>query len=64
MTAREGHLYRFSASADGRKWHELGGEMEGAYLPPWDRGVRVALVAGGARGTRALFDSLRIETTR
>jgi beta-xylosidase len=64
MTAREGHLYRFSASADGRTWHDLGGEMEGAYLPPWDRGVRVALVAGGARGATARFDSLRIEPSR
>ncbi|HEX8283177.1 MAG TPA: family 43 glycosylhydrolase [Pyrinomonadaceae bacterium] len=64
MTARAGHLYRFSASADGRTWHDLGGEVDGAYLPPWDRGVRVALVAGGARGVRARFDSLRIEPTR
>ncbi|MCA1620551.1 MAG: family 43 glycosylhydrolase [Acidobacteria bacterium] len=64
MTAREGHLYRFAASADGRAWQDLGGEVEGAYLPPWDRGVRVALVAGGARGAAGRFDSLRIEPSR
>ena len=72
MTARGGHLYRFSASADGRTWHDLGDEQEGAHLPPWDRGVRVALVAGAvrgagpgaARGAGARFDSLRIEPTR
>jgi beta-xylosidase len=64
MTAREGHLYRFAASANGQNWVELGGEVNGAFLPPWDRGVRVALVAGGANGTAARFDSLRIEPAR
>ena len=58
MTAREGHFYRFAASADGRTWRDLGGEVDGAYLPPWDRGVRVALVASGVGGR---FDSLRVE---
>ena len=64
MTAREGHLYRFATSSDGRTWQELGGEIDGSYLPPWDRGVRVALVAGGARGAAARFESLRIEPSR
>jgi beta-xylosidase len=64
MTAREGHLYRFAASADGVTWRDLGGEVDGAYLPPWDRGVRVALVAGGARGAAGRFDSLRVEPSR
>ncbi|HEX8500005.1 MAG TPA: family 43 glycosylhydrolase [Pyrinomonadaceae bacterium] len=61
MQAREGRLYRFSASADGRAWQDIGGEVDGSFLPPWDRGVRVALVAGGARGAAGRFDSLRIE---
>ncbi|MFL6227407.1 MAG: family 43 glycosylhydrolase [Pyrinomonadaceae bacterium] len=61
MTAREGHLYRFAVSEDGRRWTDVGGEIDGSYLPPWDRGVRVALVAGG-RGAR--FDWLRISPTR
>ena len=64
MTVREGHLYRFAVSRDGRSWRDLGGEMDGAYLPPWDRGVRVALVAGGGRGSIAWFESLRIEPSR
>jgi len=49
MQAREGHFYRFAASANGQTWIELGEEVDGAFPPPWDRGVRVALVAGGAR---------------
>lgn len=64
MTVRDGHLYRFAASANGRNWVELGGEVDGASLPPWDRGVRVALVAGGTRNAAARFDSLRIEPAR
>ncbi len=59
MTASGGRLYRFAVSNDGRKWADVGGEVDGSYLPPWDRGVRVALVAGGAAGGR--FDWLRVE---
>lgn len=61
MTVREGHLYRFAVSGDGRNWTDVGDEVEGSFLPPWDRGVRVALVAtsGPAR-----FDFLRVEPSR
>jgi beta-xylosidase len=64
MTAREGHLYRFSISEDGRRWKDVGEEVDGSFLPPWDRGVRVALVAGGLRGAPLRFESLRIEPSR
>jgi beta-xylosidase len=64
MQVREGHFYRFSASDDGHSWNTLGPEVDGAYLPPWDRGVRVALVVGGLRGASARFESLRIEPSR
>jgi beta-xylosidase len=63
MTARDGHLYRFSVSSDGRNWTNVGEELDGSYLPPWDRGVRVALTAGGAPGASARFDWLRMNTT-
>jgi beta-xylosidase len=65
MTARGGRLYRFAFSQDGRRWTEIGGDVDGAYLPPWDRGVRVALTAGGApSGAAARFDWLRITPSR
>ncbi len=60
MTAREGHLFRFSASADGASWLDVGGEVDGDFLPQWDRGLRVALTAGGLAGASARFDSLTI----
>jgi xylan 1,4-beta-xylosidase len=61
MIVSQGHLYRFAVSADGHNWTDVGAEIDGSYLPPWDRGVRVALVAGGARGMTARFDWFRIE---
>lgn len=61
MTVREGHLYRFAVSGDGRSWTDVGEEVEGGYLPPWDRGVRVALVATSGL---ARFDFLRVEPSR
>jgi beta-xylosidase len=64
MTARAGHLYRFAVSGDGRRWADVGDEVDGSYLPPWDRGVRVALVAGGTAGAAARFDWLRINSVR
>ncbi len=48
MNSTDGHRFRFSFWNE-TKWTEVGGDMdlEGDYLPPWDRGVRVALTAGG-----------------
>lgn len=63
MRAREGRRYRFAVSRDGREWQDVGGEVDGEYLPPWDRGVRVALTAGGARGS-ARFAFLRVAPSR
>jgi xylan 1,4-beta-xylosidase len=69
MKAKAGHLFQFSARAGGGTWVDVGGEQDGGIsyrkdgpilLPPWDRGVRVGLTAGGAPGASARFDSLRI----
>jgi xylan 1,4-beta-xylosidase len=64
MRARGGQRYRFAMSRDGRDWQDVGGELDGGYLPPWDRGVRVALTAGGARGPAARFAFLRVVPAR
>jgi hypothetical protein len=63
LSARDGHLFRFAVSIDGRNWIDAGPELNGDYLPPWDRGLRVALTAGGTAGAAA-FDSLRIIPSR
>lgn len=61
LTAKDGHLFRFSASGDGTTFVDVGAEVDGAYLPPWDRGLRVVLAVGGGAGTSARFDSLTIQ---
>ncbi len=63
MTVAAGHNYRFAFSFDGKRWVECAGKLDGAHLPPWDRGVRVALTVGGVAGARATFDFLRIRPT-
>jgi hypothetical protein len=62
MTASDGHRFRFAFSEDGRNWQTVGQDidLEGNYLPPWDRGVRVALTVGGNESAFAKFDWLRI----
>jgi xylan 1,4-beta-xylosidase len=61
MTARDGHRYRFAYSLDNRRWTNIGEALDGAYLPPWDRGVRVALTAGGGP---VRFNWLRLAPAR
>jgi beta-xylosidase len=60
MTVRKGYMFQFAVSPDGNVWTEVGGKQNGEDLPPWDRGLRVALTAGGATGASARFDSMRI----
>ncbi|MEN3328855.1 MAG: xylan 1,4-beta-xylosidase [Acidobacteriota bacterium] len=64
LSARDGHLFKFAISDNGRNWKDVGPELDGDYLPPWDRGVRVALTAGGTAGAPARFKSLRIVPVR
>jgi xylan 1,4-beta-xylosidase len=64
LTARDGHRFRFAVSADGRAWTDVGGEVSGEHLPPWDLGVRVAVTAGGGPDAAARFDWMRIEPVR
>ncbi|MDQ6786364.1 MAG: family 43 glycosylhydrolase [Acidobacteriota bacterium] len=63
LTARDGIFYSFAVSRDGKTFQSVGNEQNGDYLPPWDRGVRVALTVGGAENASARFGFLRIEPT-
>ena len=62
-----GQRYRFAYSTDGSTWNPLPTDsfsLNGTYLPPWDRGVRVALVAQGEGGHIATFNNLIIRNQR
>ncbi|MEO6950404.1 MAG: family 43 glycosylhydrolase [Polyangia bacterium] len=55
VTASGGHSYRFAYSADGRSFHDVGASVDGIDVPPWDLGVRVALVASGGNERFSAF---------
>ena len=61
MTTRDGRSFRFAISGDGKQWTPVGKGVDGDYLPPWDRSIRVALIANGGE---ARFGYLRIEPTK
>ena len=65
MIASGGHTFKFSYSTDGKKWSDLGQKepLQGQYLPPWDRGVRIALIAGGPDDYKAEFKSFEARFT-
>ena len=64
MTATGGNKFRFAFSSDAKNWTDVGEELDGSYLPPWDRGVRVALTSGGSQAATGAFDYLRITPSR
>lgn len=60
MRARRGYNFSFEAQT-AQGWTTLrGAPLRAAYLPPWDRGIRVALTTGGAANAQAEFGYLRI----
>jgi xylan 1,4-beta-xylosidase len=62
MQAREGKLFLFSYSTNGKHYTLLNKEpVNGTFLPPWDRAVRVGLVAKGASEQVGVFDNFRLE---
>jgi xylan 1,4-beta-xylosidase len=57
MTVRNGKDVRFTYSSNQKDFTELNkGPVDGAYLPPWDRALRVGITAKGQTGTRAVFE--------
>ena len=58
VTAHLGSELTFAFSPDGATWTALDPKPDAAYLPPWDRALRVALTANGKTPVR--FDFFRI----
>jgi xylan 1,4-beta-xylosidase len=46
LMVNQGKLLSFAYSTNEKDWIAFG-EADGTFLPPWDRGVRVAVVAEG-----------------
>jgi beta-xylosidase len=51
----DGQRFRFAARGADGAWTEIAAETDGSFLPPWDRGVRVGLIAAGPKGTACTF---------
>jgi xylan 1,4-beta-xylosidase len=60
MHVRDGRRYEFSWSTDGRSWTPVLAEIDGDYLPPWDRAVRAGLFVQGEPGATGNFRSFRL----
>ena len=62
MEVEDGERYNFSWSKNGENWETFEGTnaVEGAYLPPWDRAVRVGLISKGASGNESVFDDFQV----
>jgi hypothetical protein len=51
-----GDRFRFAIQNANGTWQELAGETDGAFLPPWDRGLRTGVYVAGPNGASASFD--------
>jgi len=63
LQARQGRQLTFSWSTDnGATWQQLapGAPADGAYLPPWDQGIRVGVLAAGPESVTAHFADFRL----
>jgi beta-xylosidase len=61
VSAKDGHVFQFAASADGQQWKPVGGAQGGEQLPPWDRGMRIGLTVGGAGDAAGHFLSFEMK---
>nr|WP_262904539.1 family 43 glycosylhydrolase [Hymenobacter lucidus] len=62
-----GQRYRFSYSFEGVLWQAMPTEsfaINGTYLPPWDRGIRVALLAKGPASSTVAFNQFSLRNKR
>lgn len=62
MQVRNGKDISFLISRNGKKYAILNEiPVDGDFLPPWDRALRVGLVAKGGRGQKSVFDNFYLK---
>jgi xylan 1,4-beta-xylosidase len=58
----DGKNMKFSFNVDSEHWQQLNDKpVNGFYLPPWDRAVRVALISKGNPKQKATFDEFILD---
>ncbi|MDB6078524.1 MAG: glycoside hydrolase [Akkermansiaceae bacterium] len=61
MIARDGHRFEFGFTDGSTLWQAIGREeVDGAFIPPWDRAPRAGLVVAGKPGDIANFESVEL----
>ena len=62
LLTQAGDKMQFSWSPDSQIWRSLNNDqaLDAAYLPPWDRGIRIGLTAKGPASAAATFDWFRM----
>jgi xylan 1,4-beta-xylosidase len=51
----------FQYSGNGKSWHSINDTpIDGSYLPPWDRALRVGVIADGEQTSFAVFDQFKL----
>jgi xylan 1,4-beta-xylosidase len=62
MDVKYGKLMTFSYSSDGKSFQSINEKpINGEYLPPWDRAVRIGLLSKGAASKKAVFEKFVLE---
>ncbi|QJE98973.1 family 43 glycosylhydrolase [Luteolibacter luteus] len=57
----DGQKYRFAcAAADGAEWKVVGEEVDGGFMPPWDRAPRAGLIVAGKPGDTGKFHRVEL----
>ncbi len=65
MIVSGGQRFSFSSSVDGKEWKAIGEqEIDGAFIPPWDRAPRVGLIVSGKPSYVGKFDSVELRYQR
>lgn len=62
VVASNANQFFFQYSTNKRMWQSLNDvPVDGSYLPPWDRAVRVGVIAKGNSNSFAVFDQFRLK---
>jgi hypothetical protein len=63
VQVRDGYNISFLYSLDGKSFMPLNQKsVSGAYLPPWDRAVRVGIISKGSPTEKAVFDRFEMNS--
>jgi hypothetical protein len=61
LNVTNSRFFTFSFSTDGKNYQTVNQKpVNGSFLPPWDRALRIGLVSRGAIAEKAVFDEFQL----